>query len=514
MPTRVGMVRAVFRRNFFAYFINPTGYVFITVFILLGAMAAFWQSGFFLNNLANLDQLTAFFPMLLLFFVPSLTMNVWAEERRQGTDELLLTLPGRDADVVLGKYLAVLGIYTVAIFFSLSHLVILAWLGQPDLGLMFSTYLGYWLTGASLLAVGMVASLLTANATVAFILGALFCGFFVFISRVEAIFGATLSGLIRQIGVRPHFRPFGDGVIPVTSMFYFAALTAVMLYVNVLLLGRRHTRGGEGSAARTAHLGARTVSIAVMAIALGVILDRGGVYVDASAERLHTLQPQTIELIEAIPADRPVFIRAFLSREVPESYVQTRKNLVNLLHRLDDVGGDRIRLAINDTEPFSENATLAATNFNITARKVMSIEASQRSAIDVFMGVVFTSGPEEFVIPFFERGLPVEYELARSVRVVSQTQRRSVGVLATDAKVFGGFDFQTMTRSQDWSFIGELRKQYDLQQIQPGEPYPDDLDALVVVMPSALSQPELDALRAAIVSGLPTLPSLKSRSEH
>ncbi len=194
------VVSAIFRKDMRTYLGNPTGYVFITLFIMATGAAAFLQEEFFTRNLADLATLNSWMPAILMFFVPAITMNAWADERRAGTDELLLTLPLRDGEVVFGKYLGVLGMYTASLALTaLAQLSVLMYLGEPDKGLMFSTFAGYWLMGALFTAIGLVGSMLTLNTTVAFILGAVGCAGLVFAGTLpwaSGIFGVALVGLV------------------------------------------------------------------------------------------------------------------------------------------------------------------------------------------------------------------------------------------------------------------------------------------------------------------------------
>ena len=504
-PGHPHVIWAVFKRNFMSYFSNPLGYLFITLFVLVSSYVAFWQPSFFTNNQANLDELNKYYQYLLLLFIPAITMTTWADERRLGTDELLLTLPAHDLDVVLGKYLAALGIYTVALLFSLPQVFVLSWLGSPDLGVLFATYFGYWLMGVLLLALAMVASLLSSNVTVAFILGAMFCAVPIFLGNIGSFSGDWARRTFERWSIASQFQDFGSGVITLDGLFYFIGLAAAMLYVNMVLLGRRHWAGGEASRNHWLHSTVRLLAVVIAVSSATVIVNHFGYRRDASWEQLHALSTESLELAKNISAERPVLVQAFISPEVPREYVEVKSDLLGLLKEYEAKSGGKIRLNLVPTEIFSDEARQAEKRFGIEPHRVFSNDQGKQMSDEVFLGVAFTSGTEEVVIPFFDRGLPVEYELTRSIRVVSRSGRKKVGILSTDAKLMGGMDMRTFNQTPEWSIVTELKKQYDVSSVSPDTPIASELDVLLVAQPSSLSQKQIDNLTDYVRNGGATL---------
>ncbi len=518
MNTKV--LAAVFKRNFVSYFSNPTGYVFVCVFVLLSAFAAFWPNEFFNRNLVNLDQLSRVFPLIMLVFIPAITMSIWADERRQGTDELLLTIPAGDFEIVLGKYLAAVAIYSVALGFSLvCNLIVLANLGSPDVGLFLGTHVGYWLIGVAMLAVGMVASFLTANLTVSYILGAVFNVPLVFLayadsfslSAVANLFGIKSEGLdtasrnlaaaIKQWSLADQFSDFGRGILTLSGCLYFLVIAAVMLYLSMVLIGKRQWPHGR---ALGLHFLVRTVALAAIGLGVVAVFERFDVRLDVTNEKLSSLSPATIKLLDDLKPKRLVQVEAFISPQVPEQYVTTRLNLLSMLRELQARAGDRVQVRINNIERFSEEAQEAQQRYNITARRVISKTRGVTHEDFIFLGVAFTCGLQKVIVPFIDRGISPEYELIRSLATVTEQKRKKVGVLQTDAQLFSRFDMQRMSSTSDSPLIDELKKQYEVVQVDATSPIQDKYDVLLAVQPSSLGPEQMDHFLAAVRTGQPT----------
>ncbi len=510
MSLRKHVVFAVFKRNFLSYFSGVIGYLFIVVFVALGSVLAF-SDQFFANNIASLHELNQSFPMLLLFIVPAITMSAWADERKTGTDELLFTLPASDGEIVLGKYLSVLAVYSVALAFSLSHVVVLFMLGSPDVGQLFANYLGYWCAGAALLSAGMFASILTNSTPVAFVIGAVLCAIPVFSDRIGSILpdfiGRHLSGnrLFQNMGLSEQLRDFGLGMIPLSGLLYFASICIFMLYLNLVMAARRHWAGGTKGRQMGWQFAVRALCLAVVLISVNVVFANWNIRTDVTSEKLYSISPTTKKVLSDLPEKRRILIQAFISPEVPREYVPVRTTLLGLLRQYDQSAGNQLDVRIVNTEQFSPEADEART-FGIDAREVQTERGGKVVTDSIFMGAVVTGGvDDEVVIPWFDVGTPIEYELTRSIGTVTEDKRRKVGILTTDAKLAGGMNMQTFSSDPEWRIVTELKKQYDVVDVSPDGPITGDFDVLIAPLPSSLTEPQMTNLVDYVKSGKPTL---------
>jgi len=461
----VHVIRAIFRRNFVSYFSSPTGYVFICVFVFLSGFAAFWTDEFWNANLANLDQLNLWFPVIMLVFIPAITMSIWADERRQGTDELLLTIPATDFDVVAGKYLSAVAIFSVGLVFSyVCNLFVLVKLGNPDVGQFISTYIGYWFIGLMMLAVGMVASFLTHNLTVAFVLGALFNAPLVVLVKADSIIpNSEFAEAVKQWSVRERFMDFGRGVVSLSSAAYFLGFTALMLYLCMVLIGRRHWLGGRDGHSMLGHFVVRAVAVAVAVLGVSYLFrNHDIVRADVSSERLSSLSPDSIRLVKDLEKSdnkQPIEIHAYLSdaSETPESYIATRLNLISTLREFEALGSKKLIVKIHNVQRFDDETDRAEHEYGIKPERVPTQVRGSKTQKEVMMGLAFRCGLEKVVVPFVGKSLPVEYEIARSLANVSEQKRKKLGLVTTDVRL-GSLEGAA-------SPLDELKKQYEVVDI-------------------------------------------------
>lgn len=233
------MILPLIKKELQGYFNSPIAYIFITVFLVLSNWLFFRT--FFLENQATMREFFALLPWIFLFLVPAVTMRLWAEEKKLGTLEVLMTLPVRDHEVVLGKFLASLLFLTITILLSFPFVLILMFLGKPDLGLIFTQYLSSFLLGASYLAIGLYISSITSNQIVAFILAVFLSFIFLIIGEPVVLFSAPsfLVPLLKYLGLGSHFDSMGRGVIDSRDLLYYLSVTAIFLIFNIRSLARR-----------------------------------------------------------------------------------------------------------------------------------------------------------------------------------------------------------------------------------------------------------------------------------
>ena len=238
----MNLIKALFLRELRSYFSTPVAYVFIVIFLLLMGTFTFYLGGFYERGQADLSGFFNYHPWLYLFLVPAISMRLWAEERKSGSVELLMTLPITAWQAVLGKFLAAWAFTGIALALTFPIWITVNYLGNPDNGAIFAAYIGSFLMAGSFLAIGSCLSAVTRNQVVAFVITVVVCfGFLLagFPMVLDMFTGwapqAVIDG-VASLSFLTHFASIKKGVIDFRDLVYFALVTGAFLYANTIIL--------------------------------------------------------------------------------------------------------------------------------------------------------------------------------------------------------------------------------------------------------------------------------------
>ena len=495
-------IKAVFKREFKAYFDSPVAYVFLTAFLVLAGFLTFGVAMFFERRQADLTPFFFWHPWVYLLLVPAATMGVWADERRNGTAELLLTLPVTITEVLVGKFLAAWSFVGIGLALTFPVALTAGYLGSPDWGAVFCGYLGSLLLSGAAVAIGVFASTLSRSSVVGFVVS-LALVFLLLIIGFDPVIGAVaawgvptaITDSVASCSLLSHFESMRRGVVDFADIGYYFAMMVFMLAA-----AKTVTDGRRGASKGVVGL----VLVGAIAASSVVILANLPLRCDMTAENLYTLSKGSKAVLGQLTED--VTLKYYVSSssaEMPMALKTYAQQVGNLLKEYERAGGGRLVVEEYDPKPDSD-AEEWAQRYGVEPQT-----GGNPFGQGIYFGVVAVCGDREETLgvlsPRTESTL--EYDLTRLVTRVAWPERPVVGVMTSLPDVLGGQMNPMMMQMgqrppQGWAAFSELAKDYDVRAVEPdAEKIDDDIKTLVVVHATNLSDKALYAIDQFVLRG-------------
>lgn len=494
-------IKAVFKREFRSYFDSPVAYVFLTAFLVLIGFMTFGVAMFYERRQADLTPFFFWHPWVYLLLVPAATMGLWADERRNGTAELVLTLPMTVWEVLIGKFLAAWAFMGVALALTFPVTLTVGYLGSPDWGTVICGYVGSLLLAGAAAAVGVFASTLSRSSVVGFVIS-LAMVFVLLIVGFDPVTGAVANwgvpaAIVNGIAgcsLLTHFEAMRRGVIDLADIgYYFGMIVFMLAAAKMVTDGRRGASKGA--------LG--LVVLAVIVIAADLILAALPLRGDLTAERLYTLSDGSKAVLSKLDAD--VTFRYYVSSSAADMPMQLKTyatRVGNLLKEYERAAGGRLAVETYDPKPDSD-AEEWAQRYGIEPQTVNPFGSP------VYFGIVAVCGDREEALgvlsPRTEATL--EYDLTRLVTRVAWPERPVIGVMTSLGDVLGGQQNPMMMQMgqrppQGWAAFAELAKDYEVKPVSPEATEIDaEIGALVLLHAKNLSDGTLYAIDQFVLRG-------------
>ena len=495
-------IKAVFKREFKAYFDSPVAYVFLTAFLVLAGFLTFGVAMFYERRQADLTPFFFWHPWVYLLLVPAATMGLWADERRNGTAELLLTLPVTLREVLVGKFLAAWSFVGIGLALTFPVALTAGYLGSPDWGAVFCGYLGSLLLAGASVAIGVFASTLSRSSVVGFVVS-LALVFLLLIIGFDPVIGAVaawgvptaITDAVASCSLLSHFESLRRGVVDLADVgYYFGVIVFMLAAAKTVTDGRRGASKGLVG----------LVLVGAIAASSVVILANLPLRADMTAEGLYTLSKGSKAVLAKL--DKDVTLKYYVSSssaEMPMALKTYAQQVGNLLQEYARAGGGNLVVEEYDPKPDSD-AEEWAQRYGIEPQT-----GGNPFGAGIYFGVVAVCGDREETLgvlsPRTESTL--EYDLTRLVTRVAWPERPVVGVMTSLPDVLGGQANPMMMQMgqrppQGWAAFSELAKDYDVRAIDPdAEKIDDDVKTLVLVHAKNLSDKALYAIDQFVLRG-------------
>jgi ABC-type uncharacterized transport system involved in gliding motility auxiliary subunit/ABC-type transport system involved in cytochrome c biogenesis permease component len=498
MNASFGNIRAIAKRELAGYFSSPVAYVFIVIFLLLTGFFTFTIGDFFERGQANLDSFFMWHPWLYLFLVPCVGMRLWAEERRVGTIELLLTKPVTLWEAVIGKFLASWIFLGISLALTFPVAITVNYLGAPDNGVIIGAYLGSLLMAGAYLAISCMTSAMTRNQVISFILSVVICLFLVLcgyppvtglLTRLDK---PWLVDLVSSLSVMTHFQPFSTGLVDSQDILFFLLIIAFALFANgIIILNHQSSsdrlikrKAFERIFYSTGGVAAMFVVMVSAYIVAGTVKER----VDITADREHTLSSGTKRILDSL--DSRVTVRLYCTdsgNSMPPQLKAYAQRVEDVLHEYEHESKGHIVVEKLDPQPDSEAEDSARVD-GIEGRPMGPFGSDK-----IYMGIAVSLLDQKFVLPWLspDRERLLEYDLSRAIDRVASASRPVIGVM-TVLPVWGDAPDPLMRPgqggAQEWAFISELKKDFTVRGVPMTATNIDsDINVLVVADPVAIS---------------------------
>lgn len=423
------------RKELRALFQSPIAMIFLGVFLVMTLFLFFTQARFFARNLADVRPLFEWLPLLLIFLVSAVTMRSWAEERKAGTLEVLLTLPVRSIDLVLGKFLAGMALVALALLFTAPLPITVALLGPMDWGPVLGGYVAAMLLASAYMAIGLCVSARTDNQVVALMVTLVIGGGLWLVGNegITGFFSADTAELLRALGTGSRFESIERGVFDLRDVVYYASLTVFFLTLNGVFLGwERLDPRSAGGRTRSSALIATVALVGLNAVAANLWLAPVvRARIDLTSGRDYSVSDVTRKVIGSL--DEPLRVRAFISERTHPMLSPLIPQVRDMLTEYEIAGDGKLQVEIGDPSADDELQAEVIEAYGLQSIPFGVADRSSQSVVNAYFHVVVVYGDKYEVLPFDQlievrsdaTGVQVklrnlEYDLTRAIKKVSQ----------------------------------------------------------------------------------------------